>query len=278
MRKIIAAFDGLRYSESTTDYALFLAQQAQADLAGVFLTESTRLSYSIYETLVEQSIPGKATVDAITKSDSEVMNESVKAFERSCQAAKISYLVHRDPKNAIKELLHETLFADLLTLDRGETFSYLEGSEPAGFIRQVLHDSKCPVVVVPHKFVPIKKVALLYDGSPSSIFAMKMFNYVLPSMSSLETKLLCAKDALSAQHLPDNKLIKEWMKRHFPNATTKVLRGEEKELVTALTSEGPGLLIVAGVYHRSTVSMWLHKSLADSLINEIDAPVFAAHS
>lgn len=278
MRKIIAAFDGLRYSESTTEHALFLAQQAQADLAGVFLSESTKASYALYETMVEQSIPGKATVDAIAKSDTDAINESVKAFEKSCQVAKIKYLIHRDPRNATKELLHETLFADLLVLDRGETFSYLEGTQPPGFIRHVLHDSKCPVVIVPHKFTPISKVVLLYDGSPSSIFALKMFNYVLPSMSSLQTKLLCAKDALSSQHLPDNKLIKEWLKRHYPNTITKVLKGEEKELVSALAQEGPGLFVVAGVYHRSTLSMWLHKSLADTLINEIDAPVFAAHS
>jgi hypothetical protein len=39
MKKIIAAFDGLKFSGSTRDYAIDIAKQANTHLAGVFMEE-----------------------------------------------------------------------------------------------------------------------------------------------------------------------------------------------------------------------------------------------
>ncbi len=277
MTKIIAAFDGLRFSESAMEYAIYLAQQSGADLTGVFLCESTRAGYAMYEALVEQSVPGKAIVSEIDKTDVEVTNKAVEAFESSCSAAKINYIIHSDKKNPNTELLHETLFADLLIIDTHETFSYLELSLPGRFIQNILHKAQCPVIVVPKKFTPIKKLALLYDGTVSSVHAIKMLDYILPWMKELETKLFYANHEAGSSHLPDNKLLKEWMKRHYPKVEYKVVKGHEKELAATLAGENPGFLIVTGAYHRSSVSMWLHRSLADLLMNEIKAPIFIAH-
>jgi len=278
MKKIIAAFDGLRFSESTLEYAIYLAKQYNAHVTGVFLHESTKFGYTLYETMVSQSSTGRNIVNEIDKTDAETLHEVTGIFESRCQAAGVPYTVHRDRKNAVKELVHESIFADLMLIDAWETFSYIDVQLPGWFIRNILHEAQCPVMVVPKKFNPLTKIVFLYDGTPSSMHAIKMFSYILPATREIPTELLCAKHAESSLHLPDNTLLKEWMKRHFPHTEYKVLKGNEKELVALLAHEAPGVLVVAGAYHRSHLSMWFRQSLANLLMRETTAPVFIAHA
>ena len=49
MKKFIAAFDGLKFSTSTRDYAIQLAKQNNSHLIGVFLNDFTYHSYKIYD-------------------------------------------------------------------------------------------------------------------------------------------------------------------------------------------------------------------------------------
>jgi len=44
MKKFIAAFDGLKFCESTSEYAISLAKQTRAHLVGVFLDDFTHHS------------------------------------------------------------------------------------------------------------------------------------------------------------------------------------------------------------------------------------------
>ena len=278
MNKIIAAFDSLRFSESTLAYSLFLAKKYKAHVVGVFLQESTRVGYAVYATLVQNSSPGKTIFDEIALADKTATEQAITQFEEGCKEAKINYSIHRDRKSAFEELIHETVFADLLVIDAWETFSYIETGLPGWFIKNVLHHVHCPVLVVPKKFHPIEKLVLLYDGSPSSVHAIRMFNYILPEMNLLSTRLVSAKEDSFSLHLPDNKLLKEWMKRHFPEVTYQVIEGYGKEIIALLKAEDPGILVVAGAYHRSSLSMWFHKSLADLLIKEVKTPLFIAHT
>ena len=49
MQKIIAAFDGLKYSADTEEFAVELARQTNSFLTGVFLDDFTYSSYKIYD-------------------------------------------------------------------------------------------------------------------------------------------------------------------------------------------------------------------------------------
>lgn len=278
MNKIIAAFDGLRFSESTMQYAIYLAQRHHAHITGVFLKESTSLGFAVYETIVTQSTSGRNLFDEIDKTDAAETNKAVETFSAACSAAGINYNIHRDRKDAVKELIHETVFADLLVVDAWETFSYISSGMPGWFIKNVLHEAHCPIILPPKNFKPLTKIILLYDGTPSSVHAIKMCNYILPELKRLPAELLSATNDPSSSHLPDNKLLREWVKRHYPDISYKVLKGNRTEIITALKSEEPGALVVAGAYHRSTLSMWFHESLADLLVRETRMPVFIAHA
>jgi hypothetical protein len=278
MKKFLAAFDGLKYSTSTRDYATWLAKQTDTHLVGVFMDDPSYTSYKIYE-LISKEGAAEERLKKFDEEDKKVRFHSSSDFEQHCQSAKVEYSVHHDRKIALRELKHESAYADLVIINEVETLTHHTESLPTRFIRDFLCDTQCPVLVVPDTFSPVKKITLLFDGWPSSIHAIKMFSYVLPELKGLETELISVKPPHTSLHLPDNRLMKEFMKRHYPDAVFTVLEGiSEEEIVNRLRQSDDGNLVVLGAYRRSTVSRWLHESLADTLMKELDLPLFIAHN
>jgi nucleotide-binding universal stress UspA family protein len=277
MNKIIAAFDGLRFSESTLQYAIYMAKHYSAQLTGVFLRESTSLGYAVYTMLEEESLLGENIFTEIEKEDKIAIGKAIENFETACQKANLRYTIHSDNQKASGELLNETLFADLMIIDASESFSYLGGNAPSSFIKNILHETHCPVLLVPRNFSPIEKLALLYDGNAPSLFAIKMLSYVMPGLAKLQTKVIYATKSRPPHHLPHDKFMREWMQSHFSSVTYQVLPGDTEDIISIVAKESERTLVVAGSYHRSTISMWLNQSLADPLLRKIKAPIFIAH-
>jgi nucleotide-binding universal stress UspA family protein len=278
MKKILAAFDGLDYSESTQAYALDIARQHQAHLVGVFLEDITRHSYSVSEvTHYEGNF--NEHIQHLNQEDKTDQEQAVHRFEAACQKEGIPFSIHRDRSIAIQELLHESIYADLLIIDTKETLSRTEEIPPTRFIRDLLSEVQCPVLIVPSTFQPASNVVMLFDGEPSSVFAVKMFSYVLASSEFKEIEVLSVRPEKDALHLPDNRLMKEFMKRHFPQAGFVVLNGPaEAGIVDFLSGKPKDTLVVLGAYRRSRMSRMFRPSMADVLMNQLQLPLFIAHN
>jgi hypothetical protein len=278
MEKITAAFDGLKYSESTRDYAIHFAKLANAHLVGVFLDDSTYTSYKIYELIVKEGVSEKRLKDFEAK-DKVTRDKAAQNFEKACQKAGLNYTIHRDKNIALQEILHESIYTDLLIIDSKETLTHYDETSPTRFIRNLLADAQCPVLLVPKEYKTIDKIILLYDGAPSSVHAIKMFSYMLPSLKDIPTEVISVKGMGTDLHLPDNKMMKEFMKRHFPEASFKVLKGlAETEIVNYLKRQKGNALVALGAYRRGMVSRWFKPSMADALLKELKFPLFISHN
>ena len=277
MKKIIAAFDGLKYSANTADCAVDIAKQTGAHVTGVFLDDFTRTSYTQYDLVKENA--SEREMRKYEAKDNDTRDEAAIEFETACRQAGVQYNIHRDRNIAIQELLHESIYADLLIIDGKETLGQNEAQMPTGFIRDVLSGAKCPVLLLPGKYSLVKKIIMLYDGSPSSVHAVKMFSYLLPQLALYPTEVLSAKGFYDDLHVPDNRLMKEFMKRHAPKAVYNVLTGRaEKELVNHIKNQHETALLVMGAYDRGRISRWFKESMADVMMRETSLPLFVAHN
>ena len=277
MKKYIAAFDGLRYSDGTEQYAIQLAKICKAHLVGVFLDDFMRHTYGVAD-VVEYEGSFDQHVKELNAEDELHRKHAVNYFKEHCEEAGIQFSIHRDRNVAIQELLHESVFADLLLINESETLTRYEEESPSRFLRELLADVQCPVIVVPDNYEPIQKVIFLYDGEPCSVYAIKMFNYLFPELDHLQFELLSVKQDESL-HLTDGKLLKEFMKRHYPDAVYSVVQGYPEDAVLKyLSGQEKNCLIVTGAYRRSRISRWVHRSMADTLIRNQDFPVFVAHN
>lgn len=279
MKKFIAAFDGLKFSESTLNYTIYLAKRSNAHIVGVFLDDQVYHNYS-YKELVETEM---GNVDKKFRQwdeeDREKREESVQVFEQACQGAGLEYSVHHDRNLALQDLLHESIYADLLVINSEENFMNIKARKPTSFLRDLLSDVACPVIVVPKEYNPVDNLVLLYDGEPSSVYAVKMFSYLLPAIKHLDTWVVTIKNEESSLHLPDNKLMKEFMKRHFPKAEYHVYKGQpEDQILSFMQRRKDHCLVVLGAYQRNKVSRWFRQSMADYLMETVKQPLFIAHN
>jgi nucleotide-binding universal stress UspA family protein len=279
MKKIIAAIDGLKYSQATTDYAIQFANNSYSHLVGVFLDDVTHHSYKIYELIHSEGGVSEQKMEKFEQHDLELRKEAAEKFEISCRNAAINHSVHHDRNIAIRELLHECIYADMLVINSKETLTAYEENQPTRFIRDLLVNLECPVLVVPDQFKPVDKIVFLYDGEPSSVYAIKMFSYMFPNWNQVPMEVVSVKSSNDSMHVPDGRLMKEFMKRHYPEATYTVLKGlADIEIVNYLKNKSQHELIVLGAYRRGMVSRWFSPSMADVLMQEINAPLFIAHN
>lgn len=279
MKRFIAVFDGYKISKSTLAYAQELVYTTNAHLVAAFLDEFIYRTYSVGKVYKKYEKP-EEVIKQLDEKDKKKREEAVRQFEQSSGKAKISFSVHRAKSIALQELKHESMFSDLIIISEHETFSRYKQKSPTRFMKDLLADVQCPVLVLPGIYKPIDKITLLYDGGPSSLYAVKMFSYLLGNYNEAPVEVFTVKSAyLDNLRLPDNKLMREFIKRHFPKAEYKVVKGDpEEQVVGYLRNHKENELIVLGAYRRSELSRWFKTSMADILMRELNTPLFVAHN
>lgn len=279
MKKFLTVLDGYNLSKCTIDYAIQVSKLVNAHLIGLFLDEFVYHTYSVYEVLENAANPDKE-LKKLNAKDKKKRDDAVLKFQQRCEEANISFSIHRDKNIALQELKHESMFADLIILNEYETFTRFEEVPPTRFIKELLADVQCPVLVVPENFKSIDKIVLLYDGGPSSLYAIKMFSYLFGNLQKFPVEVFTVKDKKqSGLNIPDNKLMKEFIRQHFPKAKFLVKKGSPEEQITKhLKTHKENELVVLGAYRRSELSRWFKTSMADTLMKELDMPLFIAHN
>jgi len=276
-KKFLAVFDGFKFSKSTMEYAIQLTREANASLVGVFLDDFIYRSYSVSKIISTYNNDEKI-IKELDKKDQLKRDEAVTLFEQACGKAGIPYSFHRNKGIAIHELKEESIFADLIIINDSETFNRFSEDPPTRFIKELLSDVQCPVLIVPDIYKPIDKVTLLYDGGPSSVFAIKMYSYLFGELD-VALEVFSVKDKMAGSHLPNNNLMREFIKRHFPKANYTVAKGSaEEEIPGHLRYNKENELVVLGAYRRSEISRWFKVSMADILMKELETPLFIAHN
>lgn len=277
MKKIIAAFDGLHYSESTQQYAIDMALESNAHLVGVFLDDVTYHSYKMWQVVGNGGVDEEKW-DMLEGRDKAARLEATALFDEACREAGLEFTIHHDRNVAINELLHESIYADMVIIDKKECFSSHEGKMPSFFLRDLLSDIQCPVLLVPETYHKIERMTLLYDGSPSSVFAVRSFSYLFPEFKRLPVEVVSVNKTENGLHVPDNRLMKEFMNWHFRHAAYNVLRGDaEDEILAHLALQPAHTVLVLGAYQRNRVSRWFKASMADVLMEKTELPLFVAH-
>lgn len=280
MEKIIAAFDGLRYSIATQEHAINLASQNNALLVGVFLDDLNYHTYKIYDVISEKEGGVDTRLQTrLNRKDAAARAKAIQQFGSACTKAGIQYKIHKDHKAAIRELLNESIYADLLIIDKTENFYRSQEELPTTFSHSLLPHVQCPVFIVPSTYKKIDELVLLYDGEPSSVYAIKMLNYVLPSFASMPVRIITVNKPKRGSHVVNPSLVKEFITQHFSQVIFQQLKGDpETEILSFLRKRRPNTLVCLGAYRRSAVSRWFRPSMADMLISKLDLPLFIAHN
>lgn len=203
--------------------------------------------------------------------------ENIELFEKECRNKKIACQVYTSKHDPTKILIQESRFADLIIIDPETTFSNAEDSIPSGFIKEILSDAECPILVTPAFFEYPDEIIFCYDGTRASVYAMKHFSYIFPELNDKKITIATVKENEDSE-LDEKEKLTGWLDEHYNNYEFNLLHGmPEIELLDHLLHK-KNAIIVMGAYGRNTVSQFFKHSHADLIIKTVTQPVFIAHS
>jgi len=276
MKKILVAFDGLNYSPSLTDYAIEISRGSNSLVVGIFLYD-LRYTNLIYTYAYEIPATLAYSVEKIEKDDEQKISDHIRSFAAACENEGINHKVHLDRGVPLMELLKESAFADMILIDAKTSFFDFGEEAPSAFLKDLLAEAKCPVMIVPGKSEEIKNVVISYDGSESSIYAMKMFSYLFPEWNAKNTTIVSVNKS-STNHVPEGRNVKDLADRHFKNLKYEVLNGNATdELPKFLKKNKSNSMVVMGAYGRTALSRMFHASISNKVIKDLKMPVFITH-
>lgn len=273
MKKILLAFDGTHFSEGAFEFARRMNENSPVLLTGVFLPQIDYANVWSYA----GGTAGNLFIPLFEDEDAEAVQKNIARFESLCQKSGIDYRVHKNFFDfALPGLKKETRFADLMIIGSESFYENLGINQPNESIKDALHASECPVLVVPEKFQYPERNILTYNGSDDSVYAIKQFTYLFPELCRNTTLLVYAKEE-AGKELPDEVYIEELAARHFPDLTLMNLPVNPKKYFETWASEKKGSILISGSFSRSVFSQMFKKSFVTDVIRDHKLPVFIAH-
>lgn len=273
MKKILLAFDGTQFSEGAFAFARRLNELRPVLLTGVFMPQMTYTNLWSYT----HAMSGLAFAAPNQTQEAENVQQNIERFERLCRENGIACRVHKDYFDfALPELKKETRFADVLILSGEKFYGNTAGEDAMDYLIEALKEAECPVIVVPEHFIFPQRNILAYDGSASSVYAIKQFAYLFPELCGHETLLVYVKEDTGAA-FPEQHNIEELATQHFKNLTLTKLDINPKKFFYEWIKGNADALLVTGSFGRSSLSQLVRKSFVSRVIADHQLPVFIAH-
>ncbi len=277
MEKIILAVDALNPNQQAFDFACFLGRLTHSKITGIFLENLLEESRPVLKDLQGRTIMYRDDDEAAEYlSNKARIEENIASFKNGCINGEVCFSVHRALGRPDTELIEESRFADLLVIDAEISFGKGFESNPTRFVKEVLQRAECPVFIAPVSFDGLDEIVFTYDGSASSLFAIKQFTYLFPQLQGRKVTILQIK---SGEEWQDRDKIKfsEWLKEHYTNMHFETAIGNTNDKLFDYLFKKKNIFVVMGSYGRSALSGFFKKSHADPLIQIINLPIFISH-
>ena len=273
MKKILIAFAGDRYSESTFEFIRRLNQLQPVFAAGLFLPAFDFSKIWIFS----DPVSGQTYVPDIYESEVDEHQNAAQTFRAFCDKEDIKYQVHMDTgQMTVTAIVEESRFADLLIINNEKFYEYLGNDSSNPTLKDALHRAECPVLILPERFDFPERIVLAYDGSASSVFAIKQFIYLFPELTSLDVILSYSSTDVDAD-IPKAPLLQELLSGRFRNVIYHKAAELPKKLFEKIETEDKRTLVVSGSFGRSMPSQFFKKSYVAEILNRHQLPLFIAH-
>lgn len=271
MNKVLLILDGLQVPGYLMDAAANIGKMANCHIHAIFLNKAPidpEYNYFFPNDLILVDNPLRG--ENIAAENSEIISATIQTFKDVSDLAGLSYTIDERNDYSLDELLELTAFSDLLLADAKSNFyEYL--------LSDLLTDSHCPVLLTKQTLEAPGKLVLAYDGSVSSIYAMRMFTYLFPQWKDVPLQVVYVSDH-DITTLPEEKQVIPWLSLHYSTVETKVITGNRvQELANIVNADNGPKVVIMGAYGRKALSRLFHKSLSKAVIDTSNAAAFITH-
>ncbi|MBZ4191610.1 universal stress protein [Niabella beijingensis] len=277
MKKVIFMTDACSLDCNALDFACFIAGNAKASLKGLFFEDADYVDDAVLSDLSPSpcgDILGEPdTVGFETSTEIQALN--IQRFKDFCAKRNITCTVRCLGKADLDNALIESRFADLIVAGGKMSFPDEKNRFPSPFLRGVLQKAECPIIISSERIRYVEEIILAYDGSASSVFAIRQFAYLL---SFFDSKRIIVVQVGDVSEVSYKQQISELLKGYYSQIGYEVLHGEDPafELFNFLKKRDH-CFIVMGAYGRAYLSQLFKDSTATPLIQLLKQPVFITH-
>jgi hypothetical protein len=260
------------------DFACYIANLSHSKLKAVFLENireprvprvRTVLGLPFVETIVADDIPENKELE-------KSCQNNMRLFSEACENRGVSSCTHPGSTTPAQEMIEQSRFADLMILNAETSFQSKPEDTPTAFVQEVLAKSECPVIIAPLSFEGIDELLFAYDGSSSSVFAIKQFTYLFPELKNKKVLILQVNDESS--HMRDQNQIESLVKSHYTDVSFRVLQGRAGDELFGYLLGKRNMFVVMGAFGRSLFSDLFRPSSATLVVKVINLPIFIAHN
>jgi hypothetical protein len=271
MLKIIIALDGEHFSEATLRMAKWLNNKDKILVVGIFLNPIDYREVIGFNDMGVTSPVFPVTVAV----DEKITQLTMKKFETYCIQNQLAYTIHKDTGLfALDELLMETRFADCLLVSSELFYENVDKEQPNEYLRKVLHQSECPVMLVPEDYEEPKNIVISYDGKGSSVFALKQFAYLFPNCTKMGTKLFNITE--DKEKISHQGLLQGLTDMHYEPFNIEQIP-QKTDIFQQWLNENHHYILITGAYSRGELSLLFKKSFITNIIKAQKVPIFVAH-
>ena len=281
MEKILLAMDGYKQNTYAIDFACYLAKLTHSRLTGVFLEgtpegDEPGIQRQEEPELMRQEEPKTVGHEASDTYAADPVLQHVHRFREACLCREVPARVHRDRGVPTADILLESRFSDLIVVDPETSFRHADKAFPGRFIQDVLLAAECPVLVSPYNFDSLDEVIFAYNGTSSSVFAIKQFTYLFPEFKQKKAVVVNVRND-EGSAIQEQFKMKEWLSAHYEEVDFVSLKGDASDELFGFLLDRKNAIVVLGAYGRGILSRFLKPSHASLLLRTINLPIFIAH-
>lgn len=278
MKKILVAFDGSFYSESALQYAIQIAKKTEALISGIFLEDLTAYhQFSPVFHAPEMIGLADDVLLELKNENKQTIQENIDKFTQQCNKAEARYTIEKEAGIPAKELIDESLYADLLIIGSVTYFSNISFATDQNLISDLLYRANCPVVVVPERFDKIRSVVLTFDGSTSSVWAIKLYTYLFRDFLDDQTLTLLSVCKKEDESVEGERRLHHYLQQVQPNCKYEKIVGKPVDEILHFAKVSGNSMLVMGSHGRNAFWKLFKSSVEDKIVKARTIPVFVAH-
>jgi hypothetical protein len=272
MKNILLLLDVLHSPVPVLSSAINTAKTSGAFVEVIFLHRVHFLVDLVYP--LGTDLPG---LEADEQADRQILDDNTQLIRDTFTPAGVKFVISEEETTSLDDLLEKSAFSDLILTDARTKVSDFLYAPLDVSMNDLLSDAHCPLLLLREDGMPPDKIVLAYDGSYSSIYAIKQFCYLFPGLCSLPTFLVTipSDEKKGVEH---GKYLNDWAPYHFENIRVEVLPGKPPEILPDFINHHGGVpLVVMGAYGRTAISRLFRQSLANSVLERTAASLFVTH-
>lgn len=174
IKRILVGLGSLVYAHSATAKAIELAKAHGAELTGVTLFDTGRLSPSGAVPIGAGHLV-KELKESRLDDVSGVIAAAEVHFAMACERAGVKYVMRREEGDALASLISLARYHDLVICGLQSLFAHGVVDEPHDELAMLVREGVRPLLAVSEQNRPIEKVLICYSGSIESAKTMRRF-------------------------------------------------------------------------------------------------------